>query len=207
MHEAIGSLNRFRWHLALAAACCLLALGGGPASAAEPSVNVAVRQDGEAFIIDATVDAPVAQDIAWGVLTDFDHMASIVGNLTSSKVTSRDGNTWIVNQEGVAKFGLLSFSFTSERQIRLEPMKRILARNISGTVKRMESEANIAAVDQGVQIKYRAETVPDSVLARMFGASFIRHEVREQFLAMTREMVRRAPRAEPERGAAEAAAR
>jgi len=207
MREAVSGLLGMQRRLALAAACCLLALGGSPAWTAEPSVNVAVRQDGEAFIIDATVDAPVTLDIAWGVLTDFDHMASIVGNLTSSKVTSRDGNTWIVNQEGVAKFGLFSFSFTSERQIRLEPMKRILAKNISGTVKRMESEANIAAVEQGVQIRYRAETVPDSVLARMFGASFIRHEVREQFLAMSREMLRRAPRGEAERGTGEAVAR
>ncbi len=207
MQQAVGSLIRFHQRLTLAVVCCLLALGGGAAAAADPSVNVAVRQDGEVFIIDATVDAPVPLDIAWGVLTDFDHMASIVGNLTSSKVSSRDGNTWIVNQEGVAKFGLLSFSFVSERQIRLEPMKRILAKNLSGTVKRMESEANIAAVEQGVQIRYRAETVPDSVLARMFGASFIRHEVREQFLAMSREMLKRAPRAEPERGAGEAVAR
>jgi len=207
MQQAVVSLIRFHRRLTLAVVCCLLALGGGAASAADPSVNVAVRQDGEVFIIDATVDAPVPLDIAWGVLTDFDHMASIVGNLTSSKVSSRDGNTWIVNQEGVAKFGLLSFSFVSERQIRLEPMKRILAKNLSGTVKRMESEANIAAVEQGVQIRYRAETVPDSVLARMFGASFIRHEVREQFLAMSREMLRRAPRSEPERGTGEAVAR
>lgn len=207
MNEAVSGLVGLCRRLVLAGVCCLLALGGGFASAAEPTVNVAVRQDGEAFVIDATVDAPVALDVAWGVLTDFDHMASIVGNLTSSRITARDGNTWIVNQEGVAKFGLLSFSFTSERQIRLEPMKRILARNLSGTVKRMESEANIAAVEQGVQIRYRAETVPDSMLARMFGASFIRHEVREQFLAMTREMLKRAPRGEPERSAGEAVAR
>jgi hypothetical protein len=70
-------------------------------------------------------------------------------------------------------------------------MQRILAKSLSGTLKRMESEAKLTAVDKGVQIRYHAESVPDSMLARMFGASFVRHEAEEQFLAMAREMVRR----------------
>jgi hypothetical protein len=76
-------------------------------------------------------------------------------------------------------------------------MMRILAKSLSGPVKRMESEARIVARDQGVQISYHAESVPDSILARMFGAAFVRHEVEEQFLAMAREMLRRHARAEP----------
>jgi uncharacterized membrane protein len=175
----------------------LLALFGEVAFGADPKVVVAVGQSGEAFIIDATVDVEVPLATAWGVLTDFDHMTSILGNLTSSKVTSRDGNTWIVRQEGVARYGLLSFSFMSEREIRLEPMKRIMVRSLSGTLKRMDSEAKIVALDQAVQIKYHAESVPDSILARMFGASFVRHEVAEQFLGMAKEMLRRHSGAEP----------
>jgi hypothetical protein len=169
----------------------LLALSGSAAFGTESKVAVAVRQSGEVFIVDATTDVPVPQKTAWQVLTDFDHMTSILGNLTSSKILRRDGDTWIVRQEGVARYGLFSFSFVSEREMRLEPMKRILAKHLSGTLKRMESEAKIVTVDQGVQIIYHAESVPDSILARMFGTSFARHEVEEQFLAMAREMTRR----------------
>ena len=97
----------------------------------------------------------------------------------------------------MARWGLLSFSFESEREIRLEPMKRILAKGLSGTLKRMESESKVAALDQGVQISYHAEIVPDSILARMFGASFVRHEVEEQFLQMARGMLQRHARTEP----------
>lgn len=176
---------------------CLFALFGAAAFAAEPKVAVSVGRNGDAFVIDATVDAPVSLVTAWEVLTDFDHMTSILSNLTSSKVTSREGNVLLVQQEGVAKYGLLSFSFVSEREIRLEPMKRILAKSLSGTLKRMESEAKIVALDQSVQIKYHAESVPDSVFARMFGASFARHEVEEQFLAMVAEMMRRTARTGP----------
>jgi len=177
--------------LPLVALFCLLALFGGAAFGVEPKVAVTVGQRDEAFIVDATIDVPVPVPTAWEVLTDFDHMASILGNLKSSKIVSREGNTWIVRQNGVARWGLLSFSFESEREIRLEPMKRILAKSLSGTLKRMESEAKIAASDQGVQIRYHAESVPDSALARMFGASFVRHEVEEQFLDMAREMLQR----------------
>jgi hypothetical protein len=176
---------------------CLLALSCAGARSAEPRVTVTVSQSGEAFIIDATLEVAVSRATAWEVLTDFDHMTSILGNLTSSKVTARDGNTLVVRQEGVARYGLLSFSFESEREIRLEPMKRIVSKSLSGTLKRMDSEARIVSLEHGVQVKYHAESVPDSMLARIFGASFVRHEIEEQFLEMGREMGRRHIRTEP----------
>ena len=181
--------------LTLATLFSLFALFGDMAFGADPTIAVDVAQAGEGFIVDATMDVLVPQATAWDVLTDFDHMAAILSNVKASKVTRRDGNIWIVRQEGVARFGLLAFSFESEREMRLEPTKRILAKSLSGTLKRMESETKIAPIDQGIQIKYHAELVPDSALARMFGASFVRHEVEEQFLTMGREMMQRQSRA------------
>ena len=72
-------------------------------------------------------------------------------------------------------------------------MKRILTRNLSGSLKRMESEVRLLPAGKGqpMQIAYRAEFVFDSVIAGLFGASFLRHEVEEQFLLMTAEMKRR----------------
>lgn len=172
---------------------CLLALSGGAVFAGEPTVTVAVGQSGQAFSVDASVDVPVSVQTAWGVLTDFDNMTVILGNLTSSKVSSRAGNTWIVRQQGVAKYAFLSFAFESVREIRVEPMTRILAKSLSGTAKRMESEARVLPTAQGVNIRYHAEVEPDSALARMFGAPFVRHEVEEQFTLMAREMLRRQP--------------
>jgi hypothetical protein len=170
---------------------CLLALLPQLTLSAEPTVVVAVEKNGESFMVDAVIDAQVPLETAWNVLIDFDHMASFLGNMTFSKVMSRNRNTLLVRQEGVARYGLLSFSFVSEREVQLDPMKRIAARNLSGTLKRMESEARIVPLEQGVQIRYHAEIVPDSLLARMFGKSFVWHEVNEQFVSMGREMMRR----------------
>ena len=170
---------------------CLLVTAG--ASAAEPRVQVGVTRSGEAFIVDATVDAPVLIATAWRTLTDFERMPAILTNLKSSRVTSRDENMLLVKQEGVARYGLFSFGFQSEREVRLVPMERIVSRNLSGTLKRMSSESVLTQTDggQSVQIRYHAEIVADSAMARMFGASFVRHETTEQFRSMVAEMTRR----------------
>jgi hypothetical protein len=205
---SIGHRLRLRTNLMGCLAALLVALLVTPqsyaASDTEAKVAVSVANKGEAFIIDATIDVPVAPQMAWEVMTDFDHMAVFLDNLKSSRVVSRNGNTWIVSQQGVAHYGLLSFSFASEREMRLEPVLRILARQVTGTARAMQSEAKIIPVNTGVQIQYHAETVIESTLARLFGASFLRHEVEEQFRGMGSEMLRRQAGAEP---ASEAAAR
>jgi hypothetical protein len=180
----------------VAAFFCLLVLTGEAVLGVDQIMDVAVQQNGETFIIDATIDVQVSVDTAWEVMTDFDHMTSILGDLTLSNVVSRNGNTWIVRQEGNSRYGPFSYSFASDREIQLEPMKRIVARNLSSTATRMDSEAQIVPLNQGVQIKYHIEMVPGSLLARMFGLPFVRHEVAEQLQRMAREMTQRRDRAE-----------
>jgi carbon monoxide dehydrogenase subunit G len=156
--------------------------------------DIAVKQTGDTFVIDATVEVPVPIDLAWDVLTDFDHMTSILENLTVSKVISRNENIWHVRQEGVAKYGPFSYSFESVREIHLEPKTRIVSKNLSGTLARMNSLAEIIPGSQGVQIKYHIEMETGSLLARMFGLPFVRHDVENQLQRMAREMTARVPR-------------
>ena len=150
-----------------------------------------VTKTGEGFTVEAAINFPVSVRAAWDVLTDFDDMPAILSNLTSSKTIRRNGNTLLVAQEGKARYGLLSYSFASEREIRLEPMKRILSRQISGNAKVFESEATLQGTATGCQLRYHAQIVPDSGLAGRFGGPFIQHEIEEQFLAMGAEMERR----------------
>jgi carbon monoxide dehydrogenase subunit G len=171
---------------------CLFTFFTAGAFALEPEIVVTVKKSSDGFIVDAAVDVPVPLRTAWDVLTDFDHMTAILSNLKSSRIVRRDGQTLTVRQEGAARFGLFSFSFESEREIRLEPMTRILVKQLSGTAKRVETESRFMPTERGTHLDYHAEIVPDSVLARMFGASFVKHEVAEQFRAMSVEMKRRA---------------
>ncbi len=171
----------------------LFGLAANRASGGEADIVVAVREVGEGFVAEASIRAPVRPQTAWEVLVDYDHMTSIMSNLSASRIASRKDNILIVTQQGVARFGLFSYPFQVEREIRLEPKQRIVTRNLSGSMKRMESEVRLIPAADGhtVRIEYHAEFVFGSVLAGLFGLSFLRHEVEEQFIAMIAEMKRR----------------
>ena len=161
------------------------------AVAADPDWTVTVDKRGSTFVVDAHVDFPAPLRTAWEVLTDFDHMTAILSNLTASRIVSRTANTLVVQQEGLARYGFFSYPFTSEREIRLEPMKRIVARQLSGNARSFSSELQLSPGDNGTEVRYHAEMVPDSGIARTFGGPFIRHEIEEQFTALAAEMARR----------------
>jgi carbon monoxide dehydrogenase subunit G len=163
------------------------------ALAEDPSIRVVIERRGDAFIVDSTFSLAVPVRTAWDVLTDFDHMVAIVSNLRSSKIIERRGDTLLVQQEGKARFGIFSYSFSSEREIRLEPMTRIRARQLSGIARRFTSELEMVPTASGTQLRYHAEVTPDSGIVRTFGGSFIEHEVEEQFTALAAEMLRRKP--------------
>jgi len=158
---------------------------------AEPNIKVSVDKVGDGFVVETVAVFPVSVRVAWEVLTDFDNMATILSNLTSSKIVRRNGNTLRVMQEGAARYGLFSYDFSSEREIRLDPPKRIVSHQLSGNARRFDSDARLQGTEQGAELRYHAEMVPDSSIARMFGGSFVRHEIEEQLIAMSAEMEKR----------------
>ena len=159
--------------------------------AGDQNLLIDVTSQGEAFFIHVSMETPAKLQTAWAVLTDFDNMPAYVRNLSSSKIVRKHENRLLVQQVGVAKFGIFSFKFESEREIQLEPMRRISSTNLSGTAKSMKSESVLTPTEHGIKIKYTAEIVPDSTLAKVFGKSFFRHEIEEQFGFMLLEMKRR----------------
>ena len=183
------SAQRVAATLALA---LLLQLPAVFAAPPEISLDVSVDKRGKRFVVDATVDFPVPLRIAWEVLTDFEHMTAILGNLSASQIVSRSEQTLVVRQEGVARFGIFSYPFVSEREIRLKPMKKIVTRQLSGNAQSFISELRLSPNDHGTELRYHAEIVPDSAIARAFGAPFVKHETEEQFRALAAEMARRA---------------
>lgn len=173
--------------LALGALLCAIST----TAIAAPEIDVSVDKRNDTFVIDSSFEAGVPVRIAWRVLTDFDNMAKILHNLSASRVLSRNGNTLRVRQEGTARFGLFSYAFSSEREIELEPRKRIVARQIAGNTKSYASEMEIAPSENGTRFRYHAEMTLDSGIARLLGGPFIRHEIAEQFGWMIDEMERR----------------
>lgn len=167
-----------------------LTLCGANAQGAEPAIAVTVSRSGEVFHVVATIRTTASPAKVWEVMTDFEHMTAILNNLTASTVLKRNGHDLVVRQEGVARYGILSFSFASEREVHLEPSRRIFTRQLSGTAKAMESEVVFAPVADGVAMRYTAEIHDDSIMGNLFGTAFLKHEIEEQFQLMVAEMER-----------------
>jgi hypothetical protein len=176
-----------RWILLFA---CFFAFAGG--AAADPTPQVTLAKQGKTFVVDATIDFAVPLQLAWDVLTDFDHMAAVLEDVDSSVIASREGDVLIVRQQGHAKYGPFSYSFASEREVTLTPMTTIIARQTSGNAKEYVSEMHLSETENGTTCRYHAEIVPDSAVARLFGGPFLKREIEQQFVSMATEMRRKA---------------
>ena len=105
---------------------------------------------------------------------------------------ARDGNTLEIEQRGVAKFGVASFPYVSTRKMVLDPPKTVLATQVKGSMKRLQSLMKVSAEGSGTQLNYRLELVPAGLAALALSKDFLKHELTEQFTAIVGEMVRRA---------------
>ncbi|MEO5797549.1 MAG: SRPBCC family protein [Rhodoferax sp.] len=178
--------------LALAALLCPVPVAlaaDAPAAVADSDVHVE-RANG-AFTVDMVIHVPVDAARAWAVLTDFEHMADFVPNLTSSQVSDRSDNQLKVTQKGVAKYGFFSTKFESVREIHLVPTHEIRAHGVGGNIQRMESLMQLEPDGSGTKLTYHAEVLPGFWFPPLIGPSMVQHETAEQFSAMLHEMTKR----------------
>ena len=144
-----------------------------------------------AYLCDAVLFAPVPQPLAFDVLTDVDRMVEWVPNLRQSRVLSRQGNVVLIEQVGLAQFGLLSFNFSTERRLVLDRPTAIDAVQLRGSANRYNSSLRLTPETGGTRLDYHAEFEPGLLAAIVISREFMEHEIAEQFTAMIQEMVRR----------------
>jgi hypothetical protein len=165
-----------------------------PSIAADsPIRSIDVTYDGETYFVDAVMFAPVAQAIAWDVLTDFEHQAQWVPNVSESKVLKREDTTLMIEQRGVAKWGGVTFPYTTERKIDLKPQSTIRSLQLKGSLRRVASTMLLEPEGKGTRLNYHLELAPSVLASVLLSKDFVGHEVGEQFEAIIAEMVRRAP--------------
>jgi hypothetical protein len=178
-----------RWTFwALAA---FLLADSGYAATETPIRSIDIAHDSDAFVANVVMFAPVATDVAWQVLTDFDHMAEWVPNVRESKVIAREPNAVTIEQRGVAKFGITTFPYVSVRHIEPDPPRTIRSTQTRGNMRRLESLMTLAPDGDGTKLVYHLEMVPGVLVATVMSKEFLEHELREQFGAIIAEMVRR----------------
>ncbi|MBQ0945615.1 SRPBCC family protein [Ideonella sp. 4Y16] len=163
----------------------------------EPTVaptDVQVQRQGSHFSIDVVMHAAVPPPLAFEVLTDFDHMARFVPNLSESRVLERRGLTWRVAQKGAAHWGPITLPFESVRELQLDPPREIRAHALSGSAAAMDTLMQLEPEPGGTRLHYHAEVEPGRWFPPGLGPALVQHETAEQFSALLREMAaRRAP--------------
>ncbi len=157
----------------------------------DPPVSVDVRNDGGQIIVDADFVVPVIPEQAWEVLTDFDNLPRFNSGIRSSKVTGRAGNVLQVAQKAVTKYGPLTFSHDSVREVTLVPHSTIHERLISGHMRRMEETTWLSPEGGHTRVVYHAVFVPGNWVPVTVTNLFMKREARVQFQELANEMVRR----------------
>lgn len=182
--------------LALLVAHATASIAAGPAGA-QPALppapaTIAVTREGGNYYVDASLFTTAPPAVAWEVLTDFDHMAAFVPNLERSRAIVRSPNRVTLQQRGVARFGPLAFPFESEREVEVVPIEIIRSRQTRGSMRHLVSLTTLAADGTGTRIDYHVEVDPGALYPAFLAQTFLRDEIGEQFVAIEREMRRRA---------------
>jgi ribosome-associated toxin RatA of RatAB toxin-antitoxin module len=168
--------------------CCATAAMG---AADMPSVTVDVEHQGDAYVVVATLLAPVTPSAAWAVLTDFDHMADFMPTLTASRVLKRVDNNVLVQQSGKMELGTFRMPFESQRMVELAPPTTIHSRQLRGNMQRVDSTTTFSETPGGTRIDYRVEIVPKLWMPETIAGPLLRTEVDRQFNAILKELIRR----------------
>ncbi len=157
----------------------------------EKDINVHTERDGDSLHVTVGMRVAVKPARAWEVMTDFDHMAEFIPNLSSSRIVERKGNLLKVAQKGAYSLGLWNFPFESMRDVELFPYSKITSHGTSGSMKSMDSITYLEADGSNTRVNYNATLVPSVSIPPLLGTSLVSSEVRERFQGMRDEMVRR----------------
>lgn len=188
-----GSLSR-TIYLLLVVLAAFLSVHRAEAGVAGASVHsdqvVATRTD-DGFTVDVDIVIAVPVSVAWAVITDFQHMAEFVPNLTESQVLERNPTGLRVRQRGYKRIGPFSFDFEYLREIRMTPESELRAQGIGGSFKRIETITRLKSVAQGTRLEYHVEAQPNFWVPPWIGPLILRDQTAEQFSALVAEMLKR----------------
>ncbi len=172
----------------LALAVCAITAS---AAAQSPVRSIDVAYDGETYVVKVQMFAPVTRAIAWDVLTDFANMAGWVPNVRESIVVKPGDKQITIEQRGTAKFGGLSFPYTSLREIVLNPQATIQSTQIKGSMRRQQSLMTLSTEGDGTRLQYQLELVPSWFASAALSKDRLKQEIEEQFTAIVGEMIKR----------------
>jgi carbon monoxide dehydrogenase subunit G len=175
----------------LAALLALVACLAPCAPAAGQAISLETYRQGDAIDVFAEVLLDVDPRLAWDVLSDYDHLAQFIPDMSVSRVLSRNGNTVIVEQKG--EFGVLFFHQPIDLTLEIveTPHTSIAARAVGGSFREMSGRYDLDQAGGRVRISYAGRFVPGFSLPAFLGIIGVRHTAATQLSALVDEIMRR----------------
>ena len=154
-------------------------------------IDVAVRRDGKAIVVDVNLLVDASPRQAWEVLTDYNHMARFVSSLTMSRILARSDGTLEVAQIGRFGLGPFGLEFENLREVELLPLREIRSRLIRGDMKASTFTTRLVPEGDGTRIFNHGRIIPDRWIPPVIGLAVLRTAARKQFSELRAEIVRR----------------
>ena len=157
-------------------------------------VSVSAARHGSAVAVQARATLGAPLEVIWGALTDYDNLSKFIPGIEKSQVATRKGSIVTVEQTGYAAF--LFFDYPIQVLVRSEEHypSAIRVRLLSGNLKQLDGGYRIESVEgrnDRYVLHWSGIIEPDTVLPLFITMPLMRTNVREQFLAMVREIERR----------------
>lgn len=163
----------------------------------DPDIQVSVQVHGRAVTTDAQFTVQATPQQAWVVLTDFDHMAEFVSNLSTSHILEHNGNHLTITQKGQAQRGPLSFPYDSIRSLDLTPFEQIVSHQQSGSMLQLDGTMWLHPQGQLTDIRYHSQGISNLWIPPLLGPALIASEIRQQLGEIRQEIIKRKLLAEP----------
>ena len=129
--------------------------------------------------------------MAWEVLTDYEHIAAFVPNMTSSQIISAPGEPLRVEQKGSASFLLFSFPIEVVYEFDARTSRGLHFHSVSGNLRDMVGDYRLTAISNGTRIFYEARFKPDFWVPPLVSVAIMRNEIKRQFDGLVLEIERR----------------
>src|SRR5258708_25625814 len=154
-------------------------------------IVVAVRKEGSEILVD--VDCPVRAPlpVLWDVLTDYDHMSSLISTLEYSGVEGHHDNLLVVRQKGKAGVGPFMFNFDNVREVEIVEGVEIRSHHIGGDLESSAFTTRVIDVGGTPHIVNIGRYVPRQWVPPLVGPAVIAGETRKQFEDIRNEILRR----------------
>ena len=172
--------------------CCLVILAFPKSSGAVDSpVSVTLDQEGGRYSLVEEITVLVDPQIAWNVLTDYDHLSQFVHSIRGH-IRSKNGEVFLVHQ--VASGGFLFFTASVEVLLKVheEPNRWILFKDVSGKdFKGYSGIWTLRPVSQGVVVNYQLEVERNKNTPGFVSGDLLRSATKDLLNEVRVEMERR----------------